>query len=110
MENNLRRLPSVDKVLSDPRIRALESSFPHDLIVSLIREELDCCRASASRSRELPSLNEILENVVLQADALSRPSLRPLINATGVVLHTNLGRAPLSEKAISAYGYGLARL
>jgi L-seryl-tRNA(Ser) seleniumtransferase len=102
MENNLRRLPSVDKILADTRIKALESSFPHDLIVSLIREELDCCRASVSRGREPPSLNEILQNVALQADALSRPSLRPLINATGVVLHTNLGRAPLSEKAISA--------
>jgi L-seryl-tRNA(Ser) seleniumtransferase len=102
MENNLRHLPSVNKVLAETKIRDLENLFPHDRIVSLIREELDCFRAAISGGREPPSLNEIIDNVVIQACALSRPSLRPLINATGVVLHTNLGRAPLSEKAIAA--------
>jgi L-seryl-tRNA(Ser) seleniumtransferase len=102
MENKLRRLPSVDKVLNDPKIKDLEKAFPHDLIVSLIRENLDCCRTSIPGGEEAPPLPEIVENTVNQAQALARPSLRPLINATGVVLHTNLGRAPLSEETVAA--------
>jgi L-seryl-tRNA(Ser) seleniumtransferase len=47
-------------------------------------------------------LNEIVDNVSNQIQAIGKPSLRPLVNATGVVLHTNLGRAPLSEETIAA--------
>ncbi len=104
MENKLRQLPSVDKLLAEKAIRDLSSStgFPHELVVSIIRENLDGYRTAISRGQEPPSLNEVVENISNQAQALARPSLRSLINATGVVLHTNLGRAPLSEEAISA--------
>jgi L-seryl-tRNA(Ser) seleniumtransferase len=47
-------------------------------------------------------LSEIIENIYNQGQAVAKPSLRPLINATGVVLHTNLGRAPLSQASIAA--------
>jgi L-seryl-tRNA(Ser) seleniumtransferase len=92
----------VDKLLSEESIKDLESSFPHDLIVEIIRENLDCYRAAILKGKGPPDLEEILANISNQAGALSRPSLRPIINATGVVLHTNLGRAPLSEEAIAA--------
>jgi L-seryl-tRNA(Ser) seleniumtransferase len=102
MENQLRLLPSVDKLLGDSKIRKLEKVFPHDMVVTLIRENLDYYRSSIIKEKRSPSVGEIVANIVNQAEALSRPNLRPLINATGVILHTNLGRAPLSEEAIAA--------
>ena len=102
MDNRLRLLPSVDSLLSEGKIKELAEIFPHDLVVNLIRENLDLCRTIIAQGKATPVLNEIVENIYNQGHALAQPSLRPLINATGVVLHTNLGRAPLSETAISA--------
>jgi len=102
MDNRLRLLPSVDSLLSEGKIKELAEIFPHDLVVNLIRENLDLCRTIIAQGKATPVLNEIVENIYNQGHALAQPSLRPLINATGVVLHTNLGRAPLSEKTISA--------
>jgi L-seryl-tRNA(Ser) seleniumtransferase len=101
MENKMRHLPGVDKVLLEAQIRDLENLFPHKVIVDFIRENLDCYRTGIASGREAPTLDEIVVNITNQVRALARPSLRPLINATGVVLHTNLGRAPLSEEAIA---------
>ena len=102
MENKLRRLPGVDSLLNEGKIEELAKIFPHDLVVDLIRENLDCCRVIIAQGKETPTLSEIVENIYNRGQALARPGLRPLINATGVVLHTNLGRAPLSEAAITA--------
>jgi len=102
MENKLRRLPGVDKILGEEKIKELELVFPHELVVNLARESLDCYRTAISQGAEPPPVSEIIENIVNQSRALSLPVLRTLINATGVVLHTNLGRAPLSEESIAA--------
>src|SRR5271157_2081639 len=102
MENKMRLLPGVDKLLGQQKIKELEAVFPHELIVSLIRENLECYRTCISRGKDAPSVDEIVENIYNQCRALEQPSLLPLINATGVVLHTNLGRAPLSEETITA--------
>jgi L-seryl-tRNA(Ser) seleniumtransferase len=103
MENNMRQLPSVDKILGEDLIISLENILPRHLIVDLVRENLDCYRSLILKSStSVPSLAEIVDNVSIQARALISPSLRPVINATGVVLHTNLGRAPLSEDTITA--------
>jgi L-seryl-tRNA(Ser) seleniumtransferase len=102
MENKLRLLPGVDRLLNAGQIKKLGKIFPHDLVVDLIRENLGCYRSLISQGKEVPILGEIVENIYNQGQALARLGLRPLINATGVVLHTNLGRAPLSEAAIAA--------
>ncbi len=102
MENKLRRLPGVDKLLNEAEIKALEKTFPHELIAGLIRETLEVCRHGISRGQEPPEPAEIVANVIEQASALANPGPHPLINATGVVLHTNLGRAPLSEETLQA--------
>ena len=102
MENNLRLLPGVDRLLNEEKIKRIIYIFPHDLVVDLIRENLDFYRTAVSQGKEAPTLSEIVENIYNQGQALAKPSLRPLINATGVMLHTNLGRAPLSEKTIAA--------
>ncbi len=92
--DQLRTLPSVDEVLS--RLEHLLGPFPRKLVVAEIRRVLDQARAeirSGGQASEL-SVETRVEQVLA---ALLRPSLKRVINATGVVLHTNLGRAPLAS-------------
>ncbi len=102
MSSEFRHLPSVDKLISDERLRQLAESYPHDLLVSLVRQELDSERQAISKGKPLSSMDEIGAAVIARLNRLETPGLRPVINATGVVLHTNLGRAPLSREAIEA--------
>jgi len=102
MENILRNLPSVDKLLAHSEIVELQKILPHDLLVGLIRENLDNVRARIKQGGVAVSIDEIAADVCSRGRALARPGLRTVINATGVILHTNLGRAPLSEDAIAA--------
>ncbi len=102
MENKLRSLPSVDRLLGEPRIKELEKTFPRELVVELVREGLANARNELAARRSALSSGDLTDQICAVSEALARPSLRPLINATGVVLHTNLGRAPLSLEAIEA--------
>ncbi len=97
-----RYLPSVDRVLSDERIRQLEKTYPHVLLVNLVRQRLERDRLSIAVGNPCPPIDEIVEYICAQVHALENPSLRFVINATGVILHTNLGRAPLSKEATAA--------
>jgi len=99
----LRKLPSVDRLLSHNRVQNLIKEYSHQLVVEAIRDDLESARRGILAEQSL----EISESAVL--DRIShglrmgfQPSLRPVINATGVVIHTNLGRAPLSEAAQAA--------
>ena len=91
----LRELPSVDEVLG--RLSELRSEFPHDLIVAEIRRALDAARRALRNGGEAGPI-EIHVRRALELRA--KPSLRRVINATGVVLHTNLGRAPLGPQEL----------
>ncbi len=102
MSSELRRLPSVDRILSEARIKALAREFPHDLLVNLIRQRLERERLSIAEGKPATPLNGIIESIQAQLGQLVNPGLRSVINATGVILHTNLGRAPLSREAIAA--------
>ena len=102
MDSQFRQLPSVDRVLSDERIKQLEETYPHILLVNLVRQRLEHDRLSIAIGIPCPSIDEIVESVSAQVYALENPSLLPVINATGVLLHTNLGRAPLSKEATAA--------
>jgi L-seryl-tRNA(Ser) seleniumtransferase len=97
-----RHLPSVDKVLSEARLRALQKGYPRDLLVSIVRQRLEDERLSIAAGRPCAALDEIVASVAGRLEALGKPSLRRVINATGVILHTNLGRAPLSQEALAA--------
>ncbi len=100
MQANYRQIPSVDKVLSDPLVTAC--GCPHDLLVSVARQELDAARRTIMSGGEPPPLDQVVQAVLSQVEAITTSALRPVINATGVILHTNLGRAPLSREAIAA--------
>jgi len=102
MESKFRYLPSVDRILSQDRIKRLEENYPHNLLVHLVRQCLEQERLSIAQGKPCQAIDEIVESIIARAQDLSHPSPRPVINATGVILHTNLGRAPLSEDAIVA--------
>jgi len=99
--NPYRELPSVDRVLADERLRALANGGS-EAITEIVRTALDRARVLISGGAAAPSADQIIENALGMAEAVFRPSLRPVINATGVIIHTNLGRAPLSDEAIEA--------
>jgi len=102
MAQELRSLPGVDKVLTDERFSRLAKDYPHDLAVSVIREELERQRESIQAGKPGDSLDVIVDNALERLAAIFTPSLRRVINASGVILHTNLGRAPLSDDALKA--------
>jgi len=102
MEKDFRHLPSVDRVLSDERLIRLAESYPHDLLVSVIRKQLELERLSIAAGKPYASLDEIVTAISAQLETLGKPSLRRLVNASGVILHTNLGRAPISREALAA--------
>lgn len=102
MQNEFRSLPSVDKLLSDERLKQLEEAYSHTLILDLSRQFLDKSRLSITRGYPAPSFDELVESICASVQSLVQSSLLPVINATGVILHTNLGRAPLSQEAIAA--------
>ncbi len=101
-ESRFRQLPSVDKVLSDDRLKKVSETFPHEVVVDLIRHCLLEIRYSISSGDSVLSFEEIVDLIVTRAGNLAELSLQPVINATGVILHTNLGRTPLSTEAIKA--------
>jgi L-seryl-tRNA(Ser) seleniumtransferase len=102
MDSELRRLPSVDKLISEERIRQLREIYTHDLIVDVVRQRLEESRLAIMRGISCPSSDEIVDSICSRLQMLAQPSLRPVINASGVILHTNLGRAPLSKEATTA--------
>jgi L-seryl-tRNA(Ser) seleniumtransferase len=101
LNQKLRNLPSVDQLLKTETVIKWQSQYSRTLIVKALRESLDNIRSEIMKSQ---SSRPFLENVIDTAYKLLIKSttynLRPVINATGIVLHTNLGRAPLSQKAI----------
>lgn len=101
VQASMRGLPSVDRVLAHPALQASRGELPHELLVLAIRQELERVRAGMRSGNSMQvSTEEIAQNAALLAALFASPSLRPAINATGVVIHTNLGRAPLSKAAI----------
>ncbi len=97
-----RRLPSVDEVLLRPEVAGLLARYPRAVVLRHLRALLEEARAGAANGDE-ERLRETLRSLVGElserVESSSRPSLVAVINATGVVVHTNLGRAPLSRHA-----------
>lgn len=97
MSDARRALPSVDRLLNEPGIRGLLEVAPRNLVVAAVRESIAAARSG--RSSTVPDwLADVTERVARRAC----PSLHPVLNATGVVLHTNLGRSPLAAQALKS--------
>ncbi len=102
-QNPLRALPSVDKILNGQAGNALVERYGRGPTVEMLRTVLDEVRERLREGK--PGIRDTTELAEIVADRLEtayRPSLRPVINATGVIIHTNLGRAPLSTAAQQA--------
>jgi L-seryl-tRNA(Ser) seleniumtransferase len=100
--SDLRSIPSVDAILRTAKGQELSAQFGHNLSVSAVREVLSAMRQTAKGSEEIPSAAQIISTAERLASSWIRPSLVPVINASGIILHTNLGRAPLSAETIAA--------
>jgi L-seryl-tRNA(Ser) seleniumtransferase len=103
----LRRLPSVDELLLRPRVALFCRTVDRHYAVEVVREVLSRVRQeiiSGAAGEESVTEPAALEGRIVEAaEQELAPSLRPVINATGVILHTNLGRAPLSAAAIAEF-------
>jgi L-seryl-tRNA(Ser) seleniumtransferase len=102
MMTNLRELPSVEHILQTQTAAELIARYGRTLTLTAIRSVLDETRARFKLDPEsaLPTTDIILAQAESHLATWTRPTLIPVINATGVILHTNLGRAPLSDATI----------
>src|SRR6201998_3809781 len=103
----LRRLPSVDELLLRPQVADLARTLERGFVVEMVRNELAQLRreivSGAPQEEVQLEAEEIESRVVRGVDAALAPSLRGVINATGVILHTNLGRAPLPAAVLEEF-------
>ena len=97
-----RKLPAVDNLLSVPEITSLVAEYGSGPVTEAARSELNAARTAIHSGQPAPSVGEWKERITDSVLAGSVSSLRPVINATGVVIHTNLGRTPLSDAAQEA--------
>jgi L-seryl-tRNA(Ser) seleniumtransferase len=99
MTDARRRLPAIGTLLEAPGVRTLLERAPRDLVTDAARRAVDAVRAGAPAPADDGAWAAA---VAAQLDDALERSLRPVINATGVILHTNLGRAPLAVAALEA--------
>ena len=99
----MRTIPSVEQLRQRPEMRALEEVFGRTPLVEAIRAEAAAVRAAAAAGAAVPDdpASAILRAVPSRLASSAGASLRPVINATGVIVHTNLGRAPLGSLAVA---------
>ncbi len=100
--NQLRNLPSVERVVHHGDLADLIAAYGRGWVVELARDALSEARQRVLAGAPAPSETDIATAVRDAVIELVTPSPRPVINATGVIIHTNLGRAPLSDTAIAA--------
>jgi L-seryl-tRNA(Ser) seleniumtransferase len=100
----LRKIPKVDDLLRSDEWQRRLSSFPAVLSKDMLRITLDELRASIKEGavEDLPSTEQIIADTAKKVQESVRPGLRRVINATGVIIHTNLGRSMLSQTAVDA--------
>jgi L-seryl-tRNA(Ser) seleniumtransferase len=103
----LRQIPSVDELLAQPRLAALAAKVERNLVVEIARAVLANLRARISGEANFSAValggKSIEETIATLVERLLARSLQPVINATGVILHTNLGRAPLPESVVDEF-------
>jgi len=103
----LRRIPSVDELLAQPRLKMLAARVDRGLLLEVTRAALADFRARVANERNVAvlvlSLGLLEDHIANKVERTLARSLQPVINATGVILHTNLGRAPLPEAVVEEF-------
>ncbi len=108
-----RRLPSIDRLLEQPELASAVAQVGRASVRDAARRLLDETRAEIAATGAAPDLPDLITHLLAQLQRDLNPTLRPVINATGVVIHTNLGRAPLSlaaQQAMLAVAQGYSNL
>ena len=104
---DFRDIPSIDELRQRPRVRALEARFGAEATVGALRGAAAALRRAIASPTPTPADGDVDAAAAIEAGAASelarafRASLEPVINATGVIIHTNLGRAPLADAAVA---------
>jgi len=101
-QNQLRLLPSVDELLQSDEGQRLISQFSRPMALHAVRASIAQARADIRNGAACPPPEALLATVRRLLELEQQPHLRPVINATGVIINTNLGRAPLSAEALQA--------
>ncbi len=96
----LRKLPGVDKLLARPKVKILLEQHDNAVVKYCIRNVIDSLRDIALHKGQLPPIEKIEEIVETEVNQFTSRSFKKVLNATGVVVHTNLGRAPFSDVII----------
>jgi L-seryl-tRNA(Ser) seleniumtransferase len=110
---SLRDLPSVDRLLSADQADKLIAAYGRPLTVQALRASLEAARLAIQQGQDVPGEADLISGTRATLQSWLLPSLRPVINATGVIIHTNLGRAPLSadaRRAVSEVASGYSSL
>ena len=100
--SSLRNLPSIDQLLQSKIVGTWIKANGRPLTLEALRQTLDEVREEYKITKDIPPIDELLARAKNLLQVWAFPSLQPVINATGVILHTNLGRAPLCDFAIKA--------
>ncbi len=100
----LQEIPSVDQLLKTPVTIDMIERYGRTLTITALRHSLETCRTTilSGQASYVPMNAMLVEDAQQWINIFLAPTLQPVINATGVIVHTNLGRAPLSEAAIQA--------
>ena len=102
MTSQFRNMPSVSGVLAHPRVGGLLARFSREAVAGLVRDALAAARDEVRDGADAPTVSQVADAVAESAAARWMSWPRRVVNATGVVLHTNLGRAPLSAESLRA--------
>ena len=100
----LRQIPKVDELMKQLCLQQLCETVPVPTVTQAVRQVLEDLRKDilSGAMEEMPSVDALCNKIVTDANRQAEPSLKKVINATGIVLHTNLGRACISERAAAA--------
>jgi L-seryl-tRNA(Ser) seleniumtransferase len=112
-KEKLRQIPSVDRLLGEEGVQALDTAYGYQQTVNALRKTLDVVRDEVRAGADVPDVTALVARAKTRLQAHLAPTLRPVINATGVIIHTNLGRAPLSAatwEAMEAASRGYSTL
>lgn len=101
MSNVLRRIPPVHELLESCLKKKWGMAYSREQLVNIIREELNDLRERLKDDSTLPDKEDLVAGIGIRAQQTYRYSLKKVINATGIIVHTNLGRAPLSDEALA---------
>src|SRR4051794_33686601 len=103
-DNPFHQLPAVHQLLEQPLVQQLQTEYGRQVVLTAIRSELDRLREHLKIQTITINAEAIALRVAERVKAEAAPFIRTVINATGIVLHTNLGRSPIAEEAaLAAY-------